>query len=667
MRRRCISATITFSNYLGREKLYSRVRPQRFVISALIVVSSVSIQLLVGTLESHGAAVAQQPVQGSVSSSEVSRLLKEMTSSDDQVRWQSLLQLQAVTPVSSTAVAVPSVINALLNDSSPAVRGQAAEALSHLPYTDASIKALFSVLNDPQEDVRWRAANSIPAKKRFLPYIVRALKNQDWEVVTRMLAKIETLGAEAVSAVPALTQELSDTNPVVRSGAARALLKIGAAAYAAGPALMTSLRKEQDPVARSCEVRALVRTGGATASDIPDLIRLLKDDRDPSTRYNAAKIIGNLGSVAQPALTDLVITMNSDPNSLVRCYCAEALGNIGPAAQPAIADLIRFLEDRLKDNYRHQAAVALGKIAPANDAKVTKVLLSALMDKSADVKAYAARGLALLHAQDPRVVPALQSLASDSDAKIKRAASESLKQLALEAEVKSADEQRSVDLAALSSHDVLVRFSVLRRLKAMLATRPNEAPAYVAVDVAPDLILRLTKILSDSDQSNRALAAESLGLMGAKASAAIPTLLVHLSSSDHVSARCAARALATVGSGDSRVIAELTRLLSAGGVGADAFADALAAMGKPGVHGLVVGVESASPMSAYYAAQALGTMGAVAKDAVPALIAVVEDTKSPVETRSQAADALGKIDPNNPEVAEQLKKLEGEKILPSKP
>lgn len=655
MRHGAINATITFTNYLGRETLYSRVFPQRFVISALFV--AVCLQQLVGTLETQGAAVAQQPVQGNVSSSEVSRLVKELTSPDDQVRWQSLLQLQAVTPISSTAVAVPSVINALLNDSSPAVRGQAAEALSHLPYTDASIKALFSVLTDPQEDIRWRAANSIPAKKRFLPYIVKALKNQDWEVVTRMLAKIEALGSEAVSAVPALTQELADSNPVVRSGAARALLKIGAAAYAAGPALMTSLRKEQDRVARSCEVRALVRTGGPTASDLPDLIRLLKD-ADPSTRYNVAKIIGNLGSVAQPAITDLVITMNTDPNSLVRCYCAEALGNIGPGAQPAIFDLVRFLEDRLKDNYRHQAAVALGKIAPPNDPKVTKVLLVALMDKSADVKAYAARGLALLHAQDAKVVPALQSLANDADPKIRRAASESLKQLALDAEVKSADEERSVDLAALSSHDVLVRFSALRKLKAMLASRPNEAPAYVAVDVAPDLISRLSKILSDSDQSNRALAAESLGLMGTKAAAAIPTLLVHLSSADHASARCAARALATVGIGDSHVIAELTRLLSAGGVGADAYADALAAMGKAGVHGLIVGVESASPMSAYYSAQALGSMGPFAREAVPALIAVVEDAKSPAATRWQAADALAKIDPDNPSVAEKVKKLE---------
>ncbi len=639
--------------------MYLRVCPQRFLISALFV-ASICAQQMGGTLQTEGAALSKEtPREGNVRSSEVSRILKELASPDDQVRWQSLLELQAVTPISSTAAAVPAVIHALMTDSSPAVRGQAAEALSHLPYTDASIKALFSVLNDPQEDIRWRAANSIPAKKRFLPYIIRALKNQDWEVETRMLAKIETLGGEAVSAVPALTQELADSNPVVRSGAARALLKIGPAAYAAGPALMTALRKEQDPVARSCEVRALVRTGGATASDISDLVRLLKDDADPSTRYNTAKIIGNLGSVAQPAITDLVITMNNDGNSLVRCYCAEALGNIGPGAQPAIPDLVHFLEDRLKDNYRHQAAVALGKIAPANDPKVTKVLLVALMDKSSDVKAYAARGLALMHAQDPRVVPALQSLASDADAKLRRAASESLKQLALEAEVKSVDEERNVDLTALSSKDALVRFSALRKLKALLQTRPNEAPAYVAVDEDPDLILRLTKILSDSDPSNRALAAESLGLMGTKAQAAIPALLVQLSSSDHAAVRSAARALATVGCGDSSVIAELTRLLAAGGVGVDAFADALAAMGKPAVRGLIVGVE-ASPMSAYYASQALGNMGAVAKDAVAALIAVVEDPKTPPATRAQAADALGKIDPSNPVVVE-LKKSDVEK------
>lgn len=605
------------------------------------------------------AAFAQQ--QGSVPAREVSRLVKDLSSADDQVRWQSLLSLQAVTPISSASTAVPAVIHVLLNDSSPQVRGLAAEALSHLPFSDASVKALFSVLNDPQEDLRWRAANAIPARKRFLPLIIRGLKNQDWEVETRMLAKIETLATEAVSAVGALTQELSDNNPVVRAGAARALLKIGPAAYAAGPALMTSLRKEQDAVARSCAVRALVRTGGATASDLPDLIRLLKDP-DPSTRYNTAKIIGNLGSVAQPALTDLVLTMNNDPNSLVRCYCAEALGNIGPAAQPATADLIKFLEDRLKDNYRHQAAAALAKIAPANDPKVTRVLLSALMDKSSDVKAYAARGLALMHSQDPRVVPALQNLATDPDAKLRRAASESLKQLALEAEVKGSDEARQVDLSALSSKEVLVRFSALRKLKALLVSRPNEAPAYVAVDENPDLIQRLARILSDSDPSNRTLAAESLGLMGTKAQAAIPALLVQLTSStDHASVRSAAQALGTVGAGDSRVIAELTRMLSGGGVGVDAFADALGCMGKPAVRGLIVGVESASPMSAYYAAQALGNMGAVAKEAVPALISVLVDSKTPAATREQAADALRKLDPSNPAVADELKRLAQEK------
>jgi 3-methyladenine DNA glycosylase AlkD len=74
---------------------------------------------------------------------------------------------------------------------------------------------------------------------------LQALQDDDWEVRAAAAVELETIGAEAVDAVPELIQALeSDKTEEVRRAAAEALGSIGPAAQEAVPVLAQALSDE---------------------------------------------------------------------------------------------------------------------------------------------------------------------------------------------------------------------------------------------------------------------------------------------------------------------------------------------------------------------------------------------------------------------------------------
>jgi HEAT repeat protein len=173
--------------------------------------------------------------------------------------------------------------------------------------------------------------------------LAEGLEDADARARRAVIDVLETLGAAAAPAAPALVQALSDSDPFVRWSAARTLGKISpASAETAVPALATLL-KDADLDLRMAAAAALERYGRAAGSAVPDLIRMLQAT-DADLRVAVVHALGAIGipeaAQAVPALTTAV----GDADARVQQAAAEVLGDLGPVARDAAEPLRRALQ-----------------------------------------------------------------------------------------------------------------------------------------------------------------------------------------------------------------------------------------------------------------------------------------------------------------------------------
>jgi len=213
-------------------------------------------------------------------------------------------------------------------------------------------------------------------------------KHKNAEIRAFAADAIGGIGPEAKTAVPTLTELLTDKDRQVQYAAALALRRFGSDAKAAVPAI-TELLKNKDTGVRLAAALALWDMGPEAKTAVPALIDLLKD-KDFSVRLSAVMALGNIGSEAKtaiPALTELL----KDTNAGVRQVAAMVLGRIGPAAIAAIPALTDLLKDEVL-GVRCGAASALGNMGP--DAKIAIFALTELLkDKDEAVRRAATEAL----------------------------------------------------------------------------------------------------------------------------------------------------------------------------------------------------------------------------------------------------------------------------------
>ncbi len=217
---------------------------------------------------------------------------------------------------------------AALRDASPVVRREAARRLAESGDRSASA-ALFFALADPSESVRWAVA-----------------------------AALHRLGT-APEDVAALTKALRHDDAYVRSFAAYALGRLGAAAAPAVPALVEAYRREETE-GRGAAVTALAALGPLAAPAAPALIDGLKNPAN-HRRWSAARALGRLGAAAAPAVPAALIAALRDPNPHVRVYVAQALGRLGVEAAAAVPALQAAVRDE-DAAVRREAQTALRRI-----------------------------------------------------------------------------------------------------------------------------------------------------------------------------------------------------------------------------------------------------------------------------------------------------------------
>jgi HEAT repeat protein len=204
--------------------------------------------------------------------------------------------------------------------------------------------------------------SQIPAPLRQALEVSRAamiagLSDQNARVRLASLDVLETMGAEAAPAIPAMVRSLEDSDLFVRWAAARTLGGLAPRqAESVVPALARLLRPEEDLNVRQAVETALGKFGPDAAEAVPALTRALGRGTMP-LRVGAIKALESIGTAAEPALPAIAWRLK-DASPQVRAEAARVLGRFGPAAARALPALRLALSDPSQD-VRHAASDAI--------------------------------------------------------------------------------------------------------------------------------------------------------------------------------------------------------------------------------------------------------------------------------------------------------------------
>jgi len=264
---------------------------------------------------------------------------------------------------------------------------KAEEPYENRPGADKRVSAILVALKDEDREIPSKAVRNLaetdPAA--FIE-LLKAVPDQEHEVIVRASRAVMTIGPEAKVAVPALTKALRDGDEDLKVAAAYALRFIGPEAKAAVPELMELLKDKEN---KTWAIDALASIGPEAAAAAPQLMQILCDrsEKNENVRRGAALALVELGpagvrSLAEalekedaqtrwiavlglacarpPAVTELVKALD-DKEPRVRRHAIGWLGHIGPAAKEAIPELEKRLGDDAP-SVREAAAKALEMI-----------------------------------------------------------------------------------------------------------------------------------------------------------------------------------------------------------------------------------------------------------------------------------------------------------------
>ena len=300
-------------------------------------------------------------------------------------------------------VAPPDILfTALSQDSSTAVRAEAAKSLGHFQARlDAVTLALFAALDAKEPRIRNAAGDAL----RSIHELAFPRKRNVWPT-----------GA----IVPSLTAALASRNAEVRYHAAALLIKLGPETPVAIPALIVVLAEPVDPQKLNERIAAA--------------------SWDPSVA--AARALGRIApgsSRSREAVTALIEVLANSESRQRRGEAAEALAMFGqPDGEPSIPVMLKVLSDanESKEPLGEYVARALGQLTPGTrwEMQAVSALTAALDAKWEYTRGLAAESLAKFGTHASPALPRLKAIAEKDESPIARghAASAVSRILALE-------------------------------------------------------------------------------------------------------------------------------------------------------------------------------------------------------------------------------------------
>ncbi len=494
------------------------------------------------------------------------------------------------------------------------------------------------------------------------PHTFRGKTVEGWLAVLRDQASTDAqrreaavmlgcFGSEAKAAAPDLIDAVRKGQ--LRPEALAALVSIGAGAEATVPLLVDQMKRNGGWLGVGPGLGTFHHAGSmmgalpCIGAPIVPALRDLLDHPDPTQRLNAAYALGEIGPAARAAVPALIRAMGrrEDGQDEFLEYAVRALGRIGPEARAAVPALHRLLGER-NDVFDH-AVWALDRIgSPAVPFLLDRFLR--------DGDPYIGALLAFSGPRARAAVPALRAALAD-----KRVAFRINAAIVLARIDPSATDAIPVLIEGLKPHDepleigdvspALARFGPDARaaLPALIGWVNDGTSdtcvleALVKIDPeGKECVPALIRALGHEDGDVVRVAANCLGLLGPRAKAAVPALAAAVSREfdpameDHDDTQATiARALRRIGPDAKPAIPALIRTVRARRMhennigGNDRWADCIAATA---------------------AAETLGSFGAEARGAIPALTDALRSYEVECDTRPlqrAAALALGQIQP----------------------
>ena len=225
----------------------------------------------------------------------------------------------------------------------------------------------------------------------------RLMRGKDWPV-WRIKASLKT---------PALTMSLVHDSLM---GTSKFIVGDGPAGLDDMPALLKALNHEEARV-RTEAAEDLGLIGPAAGDAVPTLLELAQKDPDALTRITAAKAVAGIDPKNETAVPALLEALK-DKAAKIRKRAAESLGDLGPGAKSAVPALLKTAKD--SDPMVRWASIdALGQMGPEAEAAAS-ILIEAL--KEENTRGAAVDALGLIGPKAQAAVPALEKVLKGDDA-----------------------------------------------------------------------------------------------------------------------------------------------------------------------------------------------------------------------------------------------------------
>ncbi|MBI2947293.1 MAG: HEAT repeat domain-containing protein [Verrucomicrobia bacterium] len=576
-------------------------------------------------------------------------LVGKLNDPESEVRQQGAEALSQIGPP-----AIPLLIPALSAPETP-TRAGATLALGLIgPPAKGAAQPLADLFRrETDSDVRAVALEALSRIRydadKFVPLLLSALRADTFGVRHAAVNGLLLLPDTEKTVVPPLLEVLKSGDSFAKEQAAHVLGRIGSPAQAAIPLLIDAVSTvgEEPPVFPFSE--ALVQIGPAA---VPALIQALESRNIAEVRKGDWRIrcLMAIRESAAPALLKAL----SDKNATVRFAAIEILKGMKSAAKAITAPLQNLASDPVPE-VRSSALLALSELDLRTDSYQPK-LIEALKDESAQVRSAAALALANT---GPEAKPALQPLIkalSDPDRSVQKGAARAIAAIgsgaaaavpALTAALKERDPSLRVELVAALGKIGSSAESAVPRLIELIDDGGNEVRTVLFASLghigpgAKAAVSALSKAVQDASPEIRAHAVAALAKIASDPKMVLPLLEDSLNDNSPVVRKVAVEALVKFSEAADEIIPKVFALLKSGEDRPVAL-DALRQIKVKSVSLLTETLSNNDPSVRLFACEALGRLGPLAKESVPALKKALTDDYDIV--RRQARMALRRIE-----------------------
>jgi HEAT repeat protein len=599
-------------------------------------------------------------------------LLEGLRNPDPEMREMSADLIGDLGP--NGASAIPALAQSL-GDRSAKVRCKAADGIANIgPVALAARPALLELLADKEDSVRAHARWALASidLATGVPLLVEQLRDSNWQC-----AAICWLVESGPIGVKALHEQFHNLEHDSRH---QALKKVRESSVNALPLLLEGLDDQAGSI-RLVAASGLANSDLNLAPVLPRLLRALAQE-EPTTASYVLQAIARIWPLPPKALATLAGALRHRHEEVAE-IAATALRGLGAAAEPVLPQILDALRDHRR-LVRRRAVSVLGCVAP-EEPEVVRAICGALRDEDDDLRSQAAHLLGAIRADAGQVDGKMQPLSGvSSDVRT------NLVIEALRARLRDSNDCVRLEATAAlfrlgAGDDEMLKSAAWKVLETCgKSTVPLNAAQLRAISLLEELGPRaaqavpvLTLALWDRNVFIPSMAAEALRSIGPAARGAIPSLrrLLHSDHSDDGAAALAA--LAAIGEEGAAAIHEelarnpgLIQLVDASAFkptpGAAVFilylierlqsgseeerTRALVALERLKLRsrsvcdGLVRSLTDENEMIRMIACRVLGSMGAVARPAIPALCEMMLERNA--DLRAQAIASLQEIGPD---------------------